>query len=51
MHGEIFAYNFLPDPSWSSTLASAAFSASAITEIHASIGEDSPILEPDEPPQ
>lgn len=48
VHKEIFAFNFLPDPKLEQHLGIRQTLRDRIAEIHASIGEDSPILEPDE---
>lgn len=47
-HKEIHAYNFLPDPKLERHLGIQATLQERINEIHRSIGEDEPILEPDE---
>jgi hypothetical protein len=48
LHREIFALNFLPDPKLEQHLGIEQTLRERISEIHESIGEDSPILEPDE---
>jgi ERCC4-like helicases len=48
LHRDIFAFNFLPDPKLEQHLGIAQALRERITEIHESIGEDSPILDPDE---
>lgn len=48
LHKEIHAYNFLPDPKLEQHLGIQATLRERINEIHKSIGEDEPILEPDE---
>jgi superfamily II DNA or RNA helicase len=48
LHREIFAFNFLPDPKLEQHLGIAQALRERIAEIHESIGEDSPILDPDE---
>src|SRR5437667_3206342 len=48
LHREIYAFNFLPDPKLDQHLGIEQTLRDRITEIHESIGEDSPILEPDE---
>lgn len=48
LHREIFAFNFLPDPKLEQHLGIAQTLRERIAEIHESIGEDSPILDPEE---
>ena len=48
LHREIYAFNFLPDPKLDQHLGIEQALRDRIAEIHESIGEDSPILEPDE---
>jgi superfamily II DNA or RNA helicase len=48
LHREIYAFNFLPDPKLDQHLGIEQTLRARIVEIHESIGEDSPILEPDE---
>jgi superfamily II DNA/RNA helicase len=48
LHREIYAFNFLPDPKLEQHLGIEQTLRERISEIHESIGEDSPILEPDE---
>ena len=48
LHKEIYAYNFLPDPKLEQHLGIEHTLRDRIAEIHSSIGEDAPILEPDE---
>jgi superfamily II DNA or RNA helicase len=48
LHREIYAFNFLPDPKLDQHLGIEQTLRDRIAEIHESIGEDSPILEPDE---
>jgi Helicase conserved C-terminal domain len=45
---EIYAFNFLPDPKLEEHLGIRQTLRERIDEIHGSIGEDAPILEPDE---
>jgi superfamily II DNA/RNA helicase len=48
LHREIYAFNFLPDPKLEQHLGIEQTLRERISEIHESIGEDSPILEPDD---
>jgi superfamily II DNA or RNA helicase len=48
LHREIYAFNFLPDPKLDQHLGIEQTLRDRIAEIHESIGEDSPILDPDE---
>jgi len=48
VHKEIYAFNFLPDPKLEEHLGIRQTLRQRINEIHTSIGEDAPILEPDE---
>jgi hypothetical protein len=47
-HAEVHACNFLPDPRLEHHLGIRRILGERIAEIHATIGEDAPILEPDE---
>ncbi len=47
-HAEVLACNFLPDPHLEQHLGIRRILSERIAEIHASIGEDAPILEPGE---
>ena len=48
LHQEIYAFNFLPDPKLEQHLGIKQTLRERIAEIHTSIGEDAPILEPSE---
>ena len=48
VHKEIYAFNFLPDPKLEEHLGIERTLRERIAEIHESIGEDAPILEPHE---
>src|SRR5947208_10060525 len=48
LHREIYAFNFLPDPKLDQHLGIEQTLRDRIAEIHESIDEDAPILEPDE---
>lgn len=48
LHREIYAFNFLPDPKLDQHLGIEQTLRERIEEIHQSIGEDAPILDPEE---
>ncbi|HEV2046028.1 MAG TPA: helicase-related protein [Chthoniobacterales bacterium] len=48
LHREIYAFNFLPDPKLDDHLGIEQTLRERIAEIHTSIGEDAPILDPEE---